>query len=59
MVPKSSTDGRDKPHLGPQDFHEGPQAAARFRSAVTHIAALPKSVVPPHKPHKLSSGRKK
>jgi len=48
----------DKPHLGPQDFHEGPQAVARFVAALTHIARLPKSAVPPHKSHKRS-GRKK
>jgi hypothetical protein len=47
-------DGRDKPHLGPEDFHSGPQAAARFRAAAIRLARLPKSAVPSHQPSKRS-----
>ncbi|MGD0462742.1 MAG: hypothetical protein ABSB74_09655 [Tepidisphaeraceae bacterium] len=58
MPPKSSS-SLGKPHLGPEDFNEGPAAAARFRAAVAHIAALPKSAVPRQQSHRRSNGRKK
>jgi hypothetical protein len=55
MAPKSSG---DKPHLGPEDFNEGPAAAARFRSAVSRLASLPKSSVPDANP-KIKHRKKK
>jgi len=58
MPPKSSSGG-EKPHLGPEDFNEGPAAAARFRSAVSHLAALPKSAVPDSHPVPKAKHRKK
>jgi hypothetical protein len=58
MPPKSSS-SLGKSHLGPEDFNEGPQAAARFKAAVSHIAALPKSAVPRPQPQHRSNKRKK
>jgi hypothetical protein len=57
MPPKSSSLG--KPHLGPEDFNEGPAAAERFRSAVGHLAALPKSAIPNGHVHPKAKHRKK
>jgi hypothetical protein len=38
VAPKSSN---EKPHLGSQDFNEGPEAASRFLSAARHIFKAP------------------
>jgi len=54
---KNSTSD-DKPHTGPGDFNEGPQAAARFRAAVAHLAAVPRSAVPRPRPHTRKASRK-
>jgi hypothetical protein len=52
MPPKSSSGG-EKPHLGPEDFNEGPQAAARFLSAARQLFKSPV-----HHKSKSKSGRK-
>jgi hypothetical protein len=36
MPPKSSSP-LGRPHLGPEDFNEGPEAAARFIAACSHL----------------------
>jgi hypothetical protein len=36
MAPKSSSP-LGKSHLGPEDFHEGPQAATRFLAAASQL----------------------
>jgi DNA (cytosine-5)-methyltransferase 1 len=58
MAPKSHS-SLGKPHLGPEDFNEGPAAAARFKAAVGHLATLPKSAVPSHHPQPKAKRRKK
>jgi len=58
MPPKSSS-SLGKPHLGPEDFSEGPAAAARFKAAVGHLASLPKSAVPAPTPPPHKSRKKK
>ncbi len=56
-----SIDGVSMPHksspLGKRkttahDYDEGDGAAARFKDAITRLAALPKSAADPQKPHK-------
>jgi hypothetical protein len=58
MAPKSSS-SLGKPHLGPEDFNEGPAAAARFKAAVGYLAALPKSEVSNAHHHSKAKHRKK
>ncbi|HEY8746934.1 MAG TPA: hypothetical protein VIM11_03090 [Tepidisphaeraceae bacterium] len=47
------------PHTGPQDFHEGPNAADKFRAAIGRIAALPKSAAPRPQPTPRKTPKKK
>ena len=57
MLPRRSSNGADRPHTGPEDFNSGPQAAAKFRAALGHLAALPKSAVT--NGHSKAKNRKK
>jgi hypothetical protein len=58
MPPKSSS-SLGKPHLGPEDFNEGPAAAARFKAAVNRLASLPKSAASDSSPPRRSKPQKK
>ncbi len=51
----------EKPHLGPQDFHEGQAAADRFLDVTLRILTTPKAELVKSDPHTKASkpGKKK
>ncbi|MDP9172893.1 MAG: hypothetical protein M3O30_03395 [Planctomycetota bacterium] len=56
MAPKSAS---NQPHTASDDYNEGPQAVARFREAVSHLAKLPKSAIPARQPQAKQKRKKK
>ena len=51
---------KDKPLTSVSDYNEGPQAADRFRAAVSHLASLPRSAAPrPEPTPRKAKGKKK
>jgi hypothetical protein len=51
----------ERPDLGPQDFHQGPAAANRFRDLTRRILTTPKADLVKPESHKKPSkpGKKK
>ena len=47
------------PRTGPADFHEGSQAAERFRKALTRLASAPASALPRQPEPRAKTNQKK
>lgn len=52
MTPTRETKGKG-------ELSEGPDAAARFRAAVAHLASVPPSAAPRPQPHHRAKPRRK